>query len=602
MRKLYSLRVYLTVAIVLIVAASSVLTVGLSLRASREAFLGLATRDMEYMADQLAAAVNATAGQSASQAQFASLAGPILRSIMDDYFLENGMTGYATAWTNDGSYLFHPKISDTSTKLASSEQGKAFLEKARAVNFNGTITYDWQNAGESKPRQKIAVLRTVIWQLVLIGVAVILVVVVLAVILASTLTAFVKRFQVALRRVAGGDLTTHSDLKAMMKRKDEFGEMARDLSQMVGGLRSIAGRVTEGAEAILGATAAMAVSSASVSRAAADASQGASHVAHGAAEQARSADEVGRTMHEFAQNISQIASGAVDSSTEVQRASELLDLAATDMDNMAAKAATLAEAARHSAESAEQGTGVVSGTIAGMDRIRHSVGEASHELAGLSKLSAQITEITETISGIADQTSMLALNAAIEAARAGEHGRGFAVVADEVRKLADRSAASARTITDLIARIQNQTARAVAAMESGKLEVDQGSKLVADTGTVLTQILEVAQVTAWEMHAISTLTDQAQKRTQGVVDAFSSLAAVTEENTAATEELSAGTEQVSASVHRIASVAHDGAATTEEVSASIESVTASVNEVARSARDLEQVARVLQKEAARFTL
>jgi methyl-accepting chemotaxis protein len=582
---------------------------------------------MEYMADQLAAAVNATAGQSASQAQFASLAGPILRSIMDDYFLENGMTGYATAWTNDGSYLFHPKISDTSTKLASSEQGKAFLEKARAVNFNGTITYDWQNAGESKPRQKIAVLRalpsnpnwhiqvtaytnddlllpfrTVIWQLVLIGVAVILVVVVLAVILASTLTAFVKRFQVALRRVAGGDLTTHSDLKAMMKRKDEFGEMARDLSQMVGGLRSIAGRVTEGAEAILGATAAMAVSSASVSRAAADASQGASHVAHGAAEQARSADEVGRTMHEFAQNISQIASGAVDSSTEVQRASELLDLAATDMDNMAAKAATLAEAARHSAESAEQGTGVVSGTIAGMDRIRHSVGEASHELAGLSKLSAQITEITETISGIADQTSMLALNAAIEAARAGEHGRGFAVVADEVRKLADRSAASARTITDLIARIQNQTARAVAAMESGKLEVDQGSKLVADTGTVLTQILEVAQVTAWEMHAISTLTDQAQKRTQGVVDAFSSLAAVTEENTAATEELSAGTEQVSASVHRIASVAHDGAATTEEVSASIESVTASVNEVARSARDLEQVARVLQKEAARFTL
>ena len=83
------------------------------------------------------------------------------------------------------------------------------------------------------------------------------------------------------------------------------------------------------------------------------------------------------------------------------------------------------------------------------------------------------------IDGIAFQTNILALNAAVEAARAGEQGRGFAVVAGEVRSLAQRSGAAAREIKALI--------------DNSVAKVEEGSRLVGDAGTTMTDIVDQAQ-------------------------------------------------------------------------------------------------------------
>ncbi|MGE3772740.1 MAG: methyl-accepting chemotaxis protein [Gammaproteobacteria bacterium] len=104
------------------------------------------------------------------------------------------------------------------------------------------------------------------------------------------------------------------------------------------------------------------------------------------------------------------------------------------------------------------------------------VGAAVQAMKEINESSSRIADIIAVIDEIAFQTNLLALNAAVEAARAGDHGRGFAVVAGEVRNLAQRSATAAKEIKTLI--------------QTSVQRVEDGSRLVNDSGGTLTAIVE----------------------------------------------------------------------------------------------------------------
>jgi methyl-accepting chemotaxis protein len=160
---------------------------------------------------------------------------------------------------------------------------------------------------------------------------------------------------------------------------------------------------------------------------------------------------------------------------------------ATSLEETTASMTQLTETVKHNADSAREAnvlaTRATSMADAGNEAVRHMVGTIE-EISGSSN---KITDITAVIEGIAFQTNILALNAAVEAARAGEQGRGFAVVASEVRSLAQRSAAAAKEIKELIgssvAMIQDGAKQATHARETigeVKLAIEQVSSIVGE--------------------------------------------------------------------------------------------------------------------------
>jgi methyl-accepting chemotaxis protein len=153
------------------------------------------------------------------------------------------------------------------------------------------------------------------------------------------------------------------------------------------------------------------------------------------------------------------------------------------------------------------------------------VSEVVGTMASINESSKRIAEIIGVIDGIAFQTNILALNAAVEAARAGEQGRGFAVVASEVRSLAQRSAAAAKEIKELI--------------DDSVAKVDAGTQLADKAGNTMNEVVSsVKRVT----DIISEIADASAEQTAGIDQVNHAIAAMdqaTQQNAALVEQSAA---------------------------------------------------------------
>ncbi len=241
--------------------------------------------------------------------------------------------------------------------------------------------------------------------------------------------------------------------------------------------------------------------------------------------------EVQRSTSEILQSSERMRSGASQQTAQIRNAAEAVNAMSLTTQHMAENAEAATQTSVKATQAAVKGGTAVAETIKGMQRIRATVQSTGKKIKGLGERSLEIGAIIEVISEIATQTNLLALNAAIEAARAGEQGRGFAVVADEVRKLAERAARSTKDITGLIKGIQVETSEAVAVMEEGTREVEEGTKLADQAGAALREIEQIVKQTASLMTDITRAAGDQVKSTEGVVHTMDSISKLTQETT-----------------------------------------------------------------------
>jgi len=159
------------------------------------------------------------------------------------------------------------------------------------------------------------------------------------------------------------------------------------------------------------------------------------------------------------------------------------DSQAAALEETAASMEQLAATVQSNAQRSTQGNEVAAAALAIAEKGGTVVQQVVNTIGEISESSSKIFDIVDIINGIASQTNLLALNAAVEAARAGEAGRGFAVVATEVRSLAQRSAAAASEIKQLI--------------EVSSSKVNAGTTLAHQAGDTMKEIIRsVNSVTA----------------------------------------------------------------------------------------------------------
>lgn len=214
----------------------------------------------------------------------------------------------------------------------------------------------------------------------------------------------------------------------------------------------------------------------------------------------------------------EISTGNNDLSSRTEEQAAALEETAASMEQLTATVKLNAENARQASQLAE-----VASTTA--SRGGSLVDDVVATMSGISESSRKIAEITNVINSIAFQTNILALNAAVEAARAGEQGRGFAVVAGEVRNLASRSADAAKEIEGLITDSVDR--------------VEQGAKLVNNTGTTMEAILQAVTEVTTIMRQIASASEEQSKGISQVGVAITQMDGVTQQNASLVEEVSA---------------------------------------------------------------
>jgi methyl-accepting chemotaxis protein len=347
----------------------------------------------------------------------------------------------------------------------------------------------------------------------------------------------VNQLAAVAQKVAGGDLTE----QIKVDRQDEIGQLATAFNTMIIQLKTLIKQINANAE----------------------------QVAASSEELTASSEQSAQASNQIATSITDVATGANEQMAAANETSAVVEQMSAGVQQVAANANQVAAQSAQAADKARDGSKAVEKAVGQMTHIEETVNTSARVVAKLGERSKEIGQIVDTISGIAGQTNLLALNAAIEAARAGEQGRGFAVVAEEVRKLAEQSQEAAKKIAELIGEIQEDTDKAVVAMNDGTREVKTGSEVVNAAGTAFREIADLVIQVSGQVKEISAATQQMASGSQQIVDAVRKIDTLSKKSAGEAQSVSAATEEQLASMEEIATSSQALATLAQDLQAAV---------------------------------
>ena len=273
--------------------------------------------------------------------------------------------------------------------------------------------------------------------------------------------------------------------------------------------------------------------------------------------------EVERSVEEVKSSVTEVRTSSGDTSSGVTEQGHEIKKISASISEMSQAVTLVAETALNSAQSADetkkvadQGYAIVQKSYSNVNELLGQIDNTASVLKVLEKDSQEVSQVLSVITSIAEQTNLLALNAAIEAARAGEQGRGFAVVADEVRTLAQRTQESTGEIRRIIESLQTQSDKAVKAMATSQVKVNETVEENSQATEILKAISQSVTQVNEQMSYIAKSSEEQSVSAKDIDSATHSISDVAQQTSSSVQALLQASDDIDVQMANLETMIH----------------------------------------------
>lgn len=326
----------------------------------------------------------------------------------------------------------------------------------------------------------------------------------------ASITKPIHKLVETIKGISHYDLSQNVSNK-LMDRKDEIGEISKEVQSIQINMRNILGAVRESA----------------------------SDVSHLSNKFTQVAKQSSNSAIEVTDVIDQIARGTTEQAENTMEGTEKLLELGDIIKESRSHMLKLKDSSTSVSSHVSEGLITIEALMAKTEETSQSSKSVQESIIKTNESANRISDASSMIATIAEQTNLLALNAAIEAARAGEHGKGFSVVAVEKKKLAEQSTESTKVIDQMVKTLKDDATLAVNKMSQAATIVLEQQSNVESTENKYKEIALAMEKAYEAVMIIETSSDAIELKKNIVQESLENLSSVAEENAASTEETSA---------------------------------------------------------------